>query len=97
MSTTSIRVEKQTHQRLSDLSVSQHRPMAKIVEDAIAIYEKELFWEAMEEGYAQLNANPEDRAAFDAEVSAWDSTLNDGLEDYPYDEPAEATASGEHR
>ena len=89
MSTTSIRVEKQTHARLAELSESQHRPMAKIVAEAVARYDKALFWEAVDEAYERMNADPEDRAAFDAEVAAWDVTLLDGLAEYPYDEDEE--------
>jgi hypothetical protein len=33
-----------------------------------------------------MNADPEDRAAYDAEMAIWDTTLGDGLEDFPYDE-----------
>ena len=89
MSTTSIRVEKKTHAKLAELSDRQHRPMAKIVADAVARYEDDLFWKAAQEGYEKMNADPEDREAFDADVAAWDSTLNDGLEDFPYDDDLE--------
>lgn len=85
MNTTSIRVEKETHAKITELSESQHRPMAKIVAEAVARYDDDLFWEAAREGYERMNADPEDRAEFDAEVAAWDVTLNDGLEDFPYD------------
>lgn len=86
MNTTSIRVEKQTHAKLAELSESQHRPMAKIVAEAVARYDNDLFWEAVDEAYDRMNADPEDRAEFDAEIAVWDVTLLDGLEDYPYDE-----------
>jgi hypothetical protein len=58
--------------------------MARIVAEAVAKYEEALFWKAVDEGYERINADPEDRAAFDAEVAAWDGTLNDGLEEFPY-------------
>jgi predicted DNA-binding protein len=86
LSTTSIRVEQKTHAKLAELSESQHRPMATIVAEAVARYDDDLFWEAAREGYERMNADPEDRAEFDAEISAWDVTLNDGLEDFPYDD-----------
>lgn len=86
MSTTSIRVEQKTHQRLVDLAKNQRRSMTQIVTEAIEKYERDLFWEQAREGYERMNADPEDRVAFDEELALWDSTLNDGLEDSPYDE-----------
>lgn len=86
MSTTSIRVEQRTHAKLAELSESQHRPIAKIVAEAVAKYDDALFWQAVDEAYERMNADPEDRAAFDSEIAAWDVTLMDGLTDYPYDE-----------
>lgn len=94
MSMTSIRIGKQTHARLISLSKRQHRPMARIVAEAVARYEEELFWKAVDEGYDRMNADHEDRAAFDAEVAAWDVTLNDGLDEFPYDEDPETQAAG---
>ncbi len=93
MSTTSIRIEKQTHAKLAELSESQHRPMAKIVAEAVARYDDDLFWEAAREGYERMNADPEDRAEFDAEIAAWDVTLNDGLEDFPNDDESKRQAA----
>ena len=86
MSTTSIRVEQETHKRLANLAKSQRRSMTQIVTEALEKYERSLFWEQAREGYERMNADPDDRAAFDEERSLWDSTLNDGLEDSPYDE-----------
>ncbi len=86
MSTTSIRVEQKTHAKLAELSESQHRPIAKIVAEAVAKYDDALFWEAVDEAYERMNADSEDRAEFDAEIAVWDVTLLDGLEDFPYDE-----------
>ena len=87
MSTTSIRIERKTHERLQELAKVEHRSMAKIVSDAIARYEEETFWRKAREGYERLNADPQDRAEFDAEISHWDITLQDGLKDFPYNEP----------
>ena len=86
MSTTTIRVEQETRDRLAKLSIAQKRPMTRIVAEAVAKYEDELFWKKAREGYERMNADPEDRAAYDAEVTLWDTTLGDGLQDAPYDE-----------
>lgn len=86
MPTTSIRVERKTHEQLLKLARAQGRTMTQIVGDAVSEYEKEQFWKKTREGYERMNADPEDRAAFDAEMALWDSTLQDGLEAFPYDE-----------
>ncbi len=86
MSTVSIRVDKKTQAKLAELSGSQRRSIAEIVDEAVSRYDDELFWKAVDEAYDRMNADPEDRAAFDAEIAAWDGTLLDGLSDFPYHE-----------
>jgi predicted transcriptional regulator len=86
MSTTSIRVEKITHDRLARLARAQGRSMTQIVGEAIAKYEEDLFWQKARDGYERMNADPEDRAAYDAGMALWDTALGVGLEDVPHDE-----------
>ncbi len=86
MSTTSIRVEKTTHDRLARIAREQGRSMTQIAGEAIAKYEDDLFWKKAREGYERMNADPEDRADYDAEMALWDTALGDGLKDFPYDE-----------
>ena len=84
MSTTTIRVEQGTRDLLARLAQSQKRPMSQIVSEAIAKYEEDLFWQKAREGYERMNADPEDRAAYDAETRLWDASLADGLDELPY-------------
>ena len=86
MSTVTIRVEKETRDRLAKLAKIQKRPMTHIVAEAVAKYEDEVFWRRAREGYERMNADPNDRAAYDAEMALWDTALGDGLKDFPYDE-----------
>jgi hypothetical protein len=86
LSTTSIRIEKQTHAKPAELFASQHRPIARIVGEVVARYDADLFWKAADDAYTRMSADPKDRAEFDAEVAAWDCTLNDGVADFPYEE-----------
>lgn len=86
MPTTSIRVEKSTHDQLTRLARAQGRSMTQIVGEAIARYEEELFWQRAREGYERIHADPNHRAALDAEMALWDTALADGLDDFPYDE-----------
>jgi hypothetical protein len=48
-------------------------------------YEKEQRWRAAEAAMARLQADPDAWSDYMAESEAWDSTLNDGLDDLPYE------------
>jgi predicted DNA-binding protein len=86
MSTTTIRVDQKTRDQLARLARSQKRPMSQIVSEAVSRYEDEVFWQRAREGYERMNAEPEDRAAYDAEMRLWDTALADGLDESPYEE-----------
>jgi hypothetical protein len=86
MSAARIRVEYKTYATLVELSRNQRRPVSEIVGEAVARYDADLFWKAADDAYTRMSADPEDRAEFDAEVAAWDCTLNDGVANFPYEE-----------
>lgn len=92
MSTT-VRIEQETRNRLAKLAKSQKRSMTQIVAEAVAKYEDELYWQKAREGYERMNADPEDRARYDAETALWDTALGDGLEDFPDDEQGRTRCS----
>jgi hypothetical protein len=58
------------------------------LDSALTSFEDILFWDAARAGYTYLNANPEDRASFDAKIALWDSALGDGLAAYRFSEGA---------
>jgi hypothetical protein len=58
------------------------------LDSALTSFEDILFWDAARAGYTYLNANPEDRASFDAKIALWDSALGDGLAAYRFREGA---------
>jgi predicted DNA-binding protein len=85
MAMTSIRVSQATHERLRHLADQQDRPMSSIADEAVMAYEKEQRWRAAEAAMARLQADPDAWSDYMAESEAWDSTLNDGLDDLPYE------------
>lgn len=86
MTATTVRIDSETRNRLAKIAKAQNRSMTQIAAEAVAKYEDELFWAKAREGYERLNADPEDRAAYDAEMALWDTALSDGLEGLPNDE-----------
>jgi len=97
-----VRVEPKLHATLRALSDAEHRSMSRVIEDAIARYQKEKFWKEMHDGFAKLRADPVAWSEYQNEAAIWDSVSGDGLEDEkPYfteeearDEAGATTAPG---
>ncbi len=66
MSTT-VRVSNETHERLVALADATGRRIHAIVEDAVAAYETNAFWEAFSAGYERLAEDPDRWAEVQAE------------------------------
>lgn len=79
--TTTIRVSTETHQRLTILAQKLNMPLQEATARAVSLLADQLFWQESNAAYSALRDDPVASAAFDAEISAWDATLPDGLED----------------
>lgn len=66
MSTT-VRVSNETHGRLVALAAQTGRRIHTIVEDAVAEYEANAFWEAFDAAYERIAEDPEQWAEVQAE------------------------------
>ncbi|MDQ3539377.1 MAG: ribbon-helix-helix protein, CopG family [Chloroflexota bacterium] len=85
-----VRVEKKLHDTLRELAKSEHRPIGKVIEDAVAKYEKDKFWKEMHEGFARLRADPVAWKEYQDDAAVWDTMSSDGLEnEEPYYSPEE--------
>lgn len=88
--TTSVRIDKKLHNRLRTIAESEHRSMGQVLEDAVRHYERERFWQGVQEDFARLRANPGAWQSYQDEISLWDATGGDGLEnEEPYYTPEE--------
>lgn len=83
--TATIRVEQQTRDKLLKLAKQERKPLGEVVKEAVARYERDRFFDELDAAYARLKADPEAWADYQAELALWDSTLMDGLEDYPWE------------
>lgn len=79
MSTTTIRVSEQTHQKLAKLARDIGTPMSDLVEQALELFRRQRILEQINADYAALRADPEAWAEELAERAAWEVTLADGL------------------
>ena len=57
--TATVRVSDETHARLVALSAATGRRMQAIVDDAIAAYDANQFWQAFTDGYDEIADDPE--------------------------------------
>lgn len=76
-----VRVEKELHATLRELSEAEHRPIGQVIEDAVERYRKDKFWKEMREGFARLRADPVAWKQYQDEAAIWDAMSNDDLAD----------------
>ena len=82
MATTTIRVSTETRNTLRELAKKIGLPMQEVVEQAIDHYRRQHLLNTANAAYAKLRADEEAWQAYTDESAEWESTLNDGLEEY---------------
>jgi predicted transcriptional regulator len=80
MSAPTVRISEASHQMLKDLAQRTGQTMMDVLDKALSAYQRKLFFERLNAGYAELRADPEAWAEHLAERKAWDATLMDGLD-----------------
>ncbi|MFW5966159.1 MAG: hypothetical protein ACOCV2_01520 [Persicimonas sp.] len=73
----SIRIRKESHEKLARLSAETGESQTALAERAVELLEEAIFYRRMREAYSDPEAVAEARK----ELEAWDATLGDGLED----------------
>jgi hypothetical protein len=92
-----VRVEDSLHATLREIAAEERRPIGQVIEDAIQRYQKEKFWQGVQEDFARLRADPVAWKDYQDEVMLWDSTAGNGLEnEEPYYTPEEEKEISEH-
>lgn len=93
--TSMVRVENELHNKLRELASAENRPIGKVIEDAIRQYERQKFWQGVQDDFARLRADPVAWKDYQDEVAAWDTLAGDGLENEdPYYTPEEEAKIG---
>ena len=78
MSTT-VRVSEETRRRAAALAKATGRQLQQVIEQAVAAYERELFWRGLTEGYEALAEDEEAWAELQAERDVEARSLGDDL------------------
>ncbi len=87
-----VKIKPQDHAKLSEIAREDDRSMGDVISDLLVRYETERFWTGVKSDLEKWETNPVAMASYDAEITAWDSTTGDGIED---EEPYYTEESGE--
>ena len=82
MSTT-VRVSEETRRRAAALAKATGRQLQQVIEQAVAAYERELFWRGLTEGYDALAEDESAWAELQAERDIEARSLGDDLRGDP--------------
>ena len=82
MSTT-VRVSEETRRRAAALAKATGRQLQQVIEDAVAAYERELFWRRLTDGYDALAEDESAWAEVQAERDVEARSLGDDLRGDP--------------
>ena len=81
MSTTTVRLTRETHVALREIASKEQKSIQAVVEKLVDDYRRRQLLEDGNRGYAALRQDPAAWAAELEERALWDTTLLDGLED----------------
>ena len=79
--TTTIRVKKDSYDTMKLMAKEKNMTMQDILDEAIKDYRKKEFFDKLNAAYTILKADTNARKEEEKERAAWDSALQDGLED----------------
>lgn len=96
MASTTVRITEQTREILRELAEETGESMQDVLARAVESYQRQRFWQRVNAAYSKLRSDPEAWQQELEERAAWDVTLKDGLDDFPY-EDSESTAERERQ
>jgi predicted transcriptional regulator len=79
MSKATIDINEASQKLLSELADKTGQNAAEVIDKALLSYRRELFFNNLNAGYAELRADPKAWAEHEAEREQWDQTLMDGI------------------
>jgi len=75
-----VEISEASHRMLQELTERTGQTMAVVLDQALNAYHRQLFFDRVNTGYAELRADPTAWAEHLAERRQWDATLADGLD-----------------
>jgi hypothetical protein len=85
LASVTIRIPPTAHERAQRLAAAETTTLGAVIDAALERYERERMLSAYAADMERLWADPEARAEHQAEVTLWENTIADGLEEYPYE------------
>jgi hypothetical protein len=76
---TTVRVEDDVHRSLREIAERERRPIGKVIEEAVRLYEKEQFWNEVNASLERLREHPVAWQDYVDELADWDAMPNDAL------------------
>ncbi|MCC6945151.1 MAG: hypothetical protein IT335_11280 [Thermomicrobiales bacterium] len=78
---TTVRVNDRVAARLRDLALDEHRSIGQVIGDALDQYEREKFWQQIEQSMDSLKRDPAAWQEYQDEIRLLQGGSMDGLED----------------
>ena len=89
-----VRVSTKAKQTIEELAKKSGEPMLSVIDKAVEAYRRRVILEETNRAYQELRADENASGEFDAELSEWDATLEDGLQGQPPPRTARSGARG---
>jgi len=80
MSASTVSISEASHRILKELAERTGQSMTDVLSEALDTYRRKVFVDAVNAGYAEMQADPQEWAEHLAERQAWEATVADGLE-----------------
>jgi hypothetical protein len=80
VSAPTVRISEASHRTLKELAEQTGQSMMEVLDKALDAYRRKLFFEQLNAGYAELQADPKAWGEHLDERKQWDATLMDGLD-----------------
>jgi len=88
--TTTVHIDDELHTMLREIAEREDRSIDEVLDDAVRRYRRERFWEGVRDDLDRLKSDPVAWRSYRDEISLWESTSGDGLEnEEPYYTPEE--------
>jgi predicted transcriptional regulator len=79
MAATTVRISPKGHALLRRLATASEASMSDVLDQALETYRRQKFLDEAGEAYDALRRDPRAWKMHQADISAWDATLSDGL------------------
>jgi hypothetical protein len=80
MSEPTVPISEASHQILNELVEHTGQTPMMVLDKALDVYRRKLFFDRLNDGYSKLQADPEAWSQHLSERELWDATLMDGLD-----------------